>query len=103
VSLGGNGSFVPKSNATYRGPHLWPGCVRSVYTARYKDFLKRLRKARLAAGLTQAQVAVAMGKPQSFISKCETGERRLDVVEVQEFAKLYKRPLSYFLPRRSAG
>jgi len=42
-----------------------------------------------------------MGKPQSFVSKCETGERRLDVVEVQEFAKLYKRPLSYFLPRRT--
>ena len=77
--------------------------MRSVYTARYKDFLKRLRKARLAAGLTQAQVAASMGKPQSFVSKCEAGERRLDLVEVQEFARLYRRPLSYFLPRRAAG
>ena len=70
--------------------------MRSVYSARYRGFLKRLR-------LTQDEVAAAMGKPQSFVSKCETGERRLDLVEVQEFARLYKRPLSYFLPRRSAG
>ncbi len=74
--------------------------VRSVHSARYKEFLGRLQKARLAAGLTQAQVAAALGRPQSFVSKCETGERRLDLVEVEEFARLYKRPLSYFLSKK---
>ena len=35
---------------------------------------------------------------QSFVSKCETGERRVDVVELAAFAKLYERPLTYFVP-----
>jgi len=72
--------------------------VRSVHSPAYKQFLKRLRQARLDAGLTQAQVATRLGKPQSFVSKCEAGERRLDVIEVQQFAELYKRPVYYFLP-----
>ena len=77
--------------------------LRSVHSARYKEFLGRLRKARLGAGLTQAHVAAALGRPQSFVSKCETGERRLDLVEVEEFARLYKRPLAYFLPKKAVN
>lgn len=65
---------------------------------RYQQFLKQLRAARLQAGLTQVEVAGALGKPQSFVSRVETGERRLDIVEVEQFAKLYKKPLGYFLP-----
>ena len=41
---------------------------------------------RLAAGLTQAEVAGRLKRPQSFVSKYETGERRLDVVEFLEVA-----------------
>ncbi len=73
--------------------------MRSVHTDRYQEFLRRLRKARLDAGLTQADVARRLGKPQSFVSKCESGERRLDVVEVESFAKLYGKPPAYFLRR----
>ncbi len=65
---------------------------------RYRQFLKQLRAARLEAGLTQVEVAGALGKPQSFVSRVELGERRLDIVEVEQFAKLYKKPLGYFLP-----
>jgi transcriptional regulator with XRE-family HTH domain len=67
------------------------------YPARYKEFLRRLRQARLEAGLTQTQVADTLEKPQSFVSKCETGERRVDVVELQVLASLYGVPLSYFV------
>lgn len=67
------------------------------YPARYKEFLRRLRQARLEAGLTQTEVADTLGKPQSFVSKCETGERRVDVVELQVLASLYDVPLSYFV------
>ena len=42
---------------------------------------------RLAAGLTQAEVAERLKRPQSFVSKYETGERRLDVVEFLEVAE----------------
>jgi transcriptional regulator with XRE-family HTH domain len=77
--------------------------VTSVHSAKYRAFLTRLREARERAGLTQAEVARALGKPQSYVSKCESGERRIDAIELQEFAELYSRPLSVFLPSRGGG
>ena len=71
--------------------------MRSPYSARYKTFLRRLKEARLQAGLTQAEVAVLLRRPQSFVSKCESGERRIDVIELQDFAGLYRKPIGYFL------
>ena len=71
--------------------------MRSPHSARYKRFLKRLRAARLQAGLTQIEVAATLRRPQSFVSKCEAGERRVDVVELEDFATLYQKPISYFL------
>lgn len=47
----------------------------------YQDFCSLLVSARESAGLTQTQVAERLGKPQSFVSKYERGERRLDVLE----------------------
>ncbi len=66
-------------------------------SAAYRLFLTRLREARRAAGLTQAEVAAKLRRPQSFVSKCESGERRVDVVELQEFADLYKKGLNFFV------
>jgi len=66
----------------------------------YRRFLARLRAARLAIGLTQVEVARRLGRPQSFVSKSETGERRLDIVELASLARLYRKPLSYFSDRR---
>ena len=65
---------------------------------RYRQFLDRLKSVRLEVGLTQDEVGRKLRKPQSFISKCESGERRVDVVELERFAALYKKPLKYFLP-----
>jgi transcriptional regulator with XRE-family HTH domain len=72
--------------------------MTSTRTPRYRQFLTRLRQARVEAGFTQAQAAAALGKPQPYLSKCESGERRVDVVELEKFAKVYGKPLSYFLP-----
>lgn len=69
----------------------------SVYSVRYKEFLKRLRSARLEADLTQVDVARKLNQPQSYVSRCESGERRVDVVELSDFALIYKKPLSYFI------
>jgi transcriptional regulator with XRE-family HTH domain len=69
----------------------------SVYTERYQKLLERLLEARRESGLTQVDVAQAFGKPQSFVSKCESGERRIDVVELGAFANLYRKPLTYFV------
>lgn len=59
--------------------------------------LARLRKAREDAGLTQVAAATALGRPQSYVSKCELGERRIDPIDLQDFASLYKRPFVFFL------
>ena len=71
--------------------------MRSLHSTRYRQFLKRLRQARQQAGFTQVEIARALHKHQSFVSKCESGERRVDVVELEDFAKLYRRPITFFL------
>lgn len=63
---------------------------------RYRTLLLRLREARVAAGLTQEKAATALGVHQKYISKIETGERRIDPIELQEFADLYGKPLLFF-------
>jgi transcriptional regulator with XRE-family HTH domain len=75
----------------------------SVYSEVYKVFLARLRAARKERNLTQADVARRLGRPQSFVSKCESGERRVDVVELAAFAKLYRKTLRYFIGDGSTG
>jgi transcriptional regulator with XRE-family HTH domain len=67
------------------------------YRRRYQLFLARLKQARVEAGLTQSDVARHLRRPQSFVSKAESGERRLDLVEVDELARLYHQPLDFFL------
>lgn len=69
----------------------------------YQAFLKRLRAARERAGLLQADVAQRLGKPQSYVSKCESGERRVDVIELAELAAIYGVPIDFFVPGRSRG
>ena len=70
----------------------------AVHSSEYQRLLKRLREARVRAGLTQVQVAKALGRHQSYVTKCELGERRIDPIDLQRFARLYRKPLSYFLP-----
>jgi transcriptional regulator with XRE-family HTH domain len=71
--------------------------LANVYSEGYERFLERLREARLMANLTQEAVARRLKRPQSFVSKIEAGERRVDVVELAELAKLYRKPLTFFV------
>ena len=59
---------------------------KSIYSAEYKKLCAVLKQLRLEAGLTQVQVAEALDEPQSFVSKYESGERRLDVIELRHVA-----------------
>lgn len=70
---------------------------KTIYSEKYKRVLELLRQARKEAGLTQVEVAEALGKPQSFVAKCESGERRIDIVELSEFARLYRKSIDYFM------
>ncbi len=74
-------------------------CVNArdhAYQKAYKRFRARLVQARQEAGLTQVEVAKRLGRPNSFISKCELGERRVDVVELRQLALIYRKDLSFF-------
>ena len=77
-----------------------PFKTKPIHTPEYRRMLAGLRKAREEAGLTQAEVAAHFERPQSFVSKCESGERRIDPTELGIFAKLYRKPVSYFLDER---
>ena len=71
--------------------------TRSRQTKEYAYFVERLRKAREEAGLTQVQVAKKLKRPQSHISNVESGQQRVDVVELQIFAKMYNKDIKYFI------
>lgn len=70
--------------------------MRNVHRKAYQEFLRRLRRARKESGYTQTEVAKKLKRPQSYVSKAECGERRLDFVEVREFAALYGKEINYF-------
>ena len=70
----------------------------SIYSKDHKYLVGQLKKARLKAALDQRQVANSLGRTQSYVSKIESGQRKIDVFQLKEFAKLYKKSLNYFLP-----
>lgn len=55
--------------------------TKSVFTPEYAQFAARIVEMRKTAGLTQAELAQRLGRPQSYVSKYERGERRLDIIE----------------------
>ena len=55
--------------------------MKTIHTEAYQHLLVLLVEARKAAGLTQQELSEKLGRPQSYVSKFERGERRLDVVE----------------------
>ncbi len=56
----------------------------------------KLKETRMEAGLTQAEVARMVGRPQSFISKLEMRDRRIDFLVLQVLAKIYGKSPSYY-------
>jgi transcriptional regulator with XRE-family HTH domain len=58
-----------------------------------------LRRVRADAGLTQTDVAQRLGQPQSFVSKYESGERRLDILELRQVCQAVGIPLHEFIRR----
>lgn len=80
---------------------------KSVFSPAYEQFRARLIRARSDAGLTQTDVASLLKRPQSYVSKYENGERRLDVIEFLEIAQILQidiaeliEELQQLLPKR---
>ncbi len=61
-----------------------------------------LRQIRQSAGLRQQDLAAHIGEPQSFVSKYESGERRLDVLELRQICVAVGMPFATFIQRLEA-
>ena len=70
---------------------------KTIYSKDHKYTVGQLKRARITAKLDQQKAAKLLRKTQSYISKLESGQRRVDVVALREFARIYKKPISYFL------
>lgn len=71
--------------------------TKAIYLKEYKLIAEKLKKSRIESGLTQEIAAEKIKKPQSYISKVEQGEQRIDIIELQHFASLYKKDINYFI------
>jgi transcriptional regulator with XRE-family HTH domain len=70
---------------------------KSIYSEDYALFLQLLRDVRTKVGITQEELAERLKQTQSFISKVERGERRLDIVELMAFCKALGISFQYFV------
>jgi len=70
---------------------------KSIYSLENKRLIAKLVYARKAAALRQLDVATRLKKPQSFVSKVERGERKIDITELKKLAAIYKKEVTYFL------
>jgi len=70
---------------------------KAIYSKDHKCIVEQLKRARKEADLNQAEVAKLLGKTQSYVSKVEAGQRRIDIVALKEFARIYKKDINYFI------
>lgn len=73
---------------------------KSIYSKDQVNLTNKLKKARDEAKLNQKDTAKLLGKTQSYVSKVESGQRRLDVIELKKFARIYRKGLSFFLKEK---
>ena len=72
--------------------------MKSIHDQRYIEVIALLRQARERSGYTQGEVAETLGKPQSYVSKVETCERRVDVVELLQLCQIVGITLAEIIP-----
>ena len=70
---------------------------KTIFTEEHKLLTEKLKRARTDAGLDQIQVAKLLERTQSYVSKIESGQRRIDIIQLKQFAKLYKKSLDFFV------
>jgi len=71
--------------------------MATIYDPAYKLIVARVREARQCSGITQAQAAAKLRRPQSYISRVEAGQHRIDILEMLAFARIYSQPLEFFI------
>ncbi|AWV87252.1 helix-turn-helix domain-containing protein [Acinetobacter radioresistens] len=71
--------------------------MRSIHDPRYKDLIKKLIELRESQNVTQVELARRLNKPQSYVSKVEILERRLDVIELIDWLNRLDKELPDFI------
>ena len=70
---------------------------KTIFSQEHKLLVARLKKAREEMGFQQQDVARLLKTTQSYVSKLESGQRRLDIIQIKSLAKIYKKSLDYFI------
>lgn len=70
---------------------------KTIFTGSHRYLVDQLIKARRKAKLRQQDVARKLGRTQSYISKIEAGQRRIDTVQLKELAAVYKKKIRFFI------
>lgn len=72
---------------------------KNLYTIEHMELVAKLKQARTELRLTQVEVAQILKKPQSYVSKIERGERRVDVPELVQLANVYGKKITFFIKK----
>lgn len=70
---------------------------KTIYSEDHKYLVSQLREARKKSGLDQIKAAKLLKTTQSYISKLESGQCRIDIIQLKEMAKIYKKKMNYFI------
>lgn len=70
---------------------------KTIFSKDHKILIERLKIARKEADLDQLDVAKKLKKSQSCVSKIESGQRRVDIVQLKELAGIYKKDIDFFI------
>lgn len=68
-----------------------------IYSNEHKKIVKKLKQARNEIGYDQNKVATILGKTQSYVSKLESGQRRIETVLLKKLAEIYKKNITFFI------
>lgn len=70
---------------------------KTIYSKEHKYTVEQLKKGRKEVGLTQVEVARIIHRTQSYISKMESGQRRIDLYQLIQLANVYKKDITFFI------
>ena len=70
---------------------------KTLYSKEQKYIIEKLKEARIKSNFDQVKVAKLLGRTQSDISKIEAGQRKIDIILLKEFARIYKKDIGYFI------
>lgn len=70
---------------------------KSIFSKDYRKLVSKISEARKSEGVTQRQLANKLRRTQSYVSKIESAQIRVDILQLRQIAKFLKRDINYFL------